>query len=172
MTVNSSGWRGHIEQFRAPSSRAQAQAITCKALLQRKNRRSVLHRPTLLRERIYSSESPGHRSKAYSLEGADRMTPRKSQPPLMIIMHSIGWGLCRTLCRWFPGLGRAFNFPLREAFVGAYANAVLEDSEQQIALTPDGLDTARSILKLAMPNDVGDTSTYPSGRSKVRSLLL
>ena len=100
------------------------------------------------------------------------MAPRRSQPPLMIIMNRIGWGLCRALCRWFPGLGRAFNFPLREAFVGAYANAVLEDSEQPIALAPDGLDTARSILKPAMLNDVGDTSTYPAGCSKVRSLLL
>jgi len=100
------------------------------------------------------------------------MTPRKSQPLLMNITYSIGWGLCRTFCRWFPGLGRAFNFPLREAFVGARANAVLEDSEQQIALTPAGLDSGRRILKLAMPNDGGDTSTYPSGRSKVRSLLL
>jgi len=100
------------------------------------------------------------------------MTPRKSRPPLMIVMNRIGWGLCRTLGRLFPGVGRAFNFPLREAFVGDYANAVLEDSEQQIALAPDGLDMAPSILKPAMLKDVGDTSTYSSGCSKVRSLLL
>lgn len=100
------------------------------------------------------------------------MTLRKSQPPLMILMNRVGWGLCRALCRLFPALGRAFNFPLREVFVGAYAQAALEDSEQEVALTPDGLDAARSILKPAMLNDVNDPSTYLSGCSKVRSLLL
>ena len=100
------------------------------------------------------------------------MTPRKSRYPLMLIINRIGWVLCRALCRCVPGLGRAFNFPLHEAFVGAYANAALEDGEQQIALTAHDLDTVRSILQSAMPNDTGDTSTYPYGYSKARSLLL
>ena len=100
------------------------------------------------------------------------MNRRKSQPPLLILLNRFGWGLCRRLCRWFPGLGRVFNFPLREAFVGAYANSVLEDSEQHIALTADGDDVAGSKLNPATPNNPGDQFTDLAGGSRVRSLLL
>ena len=99
------------------------------------------------------------------------MTQRKAQLPLVMILERVGWWLCRTFCLWFPGLGRAFNFPLHECYVGAYADVVLEDSEHQIAFTGPDLDLVRSILQAAMLNDAGDTSAYSSGRSRVRSLL-
>jgi len=89
----------------------------------------------------------------------------------MFTSRWIRWALCRKLSQWMPGLGRAFNFPLKTSFAGDFANAVLEDEEQELAFEPDGLEAARSILLAAMANDAGDTSTYPSGRTRLRSML-
>lgn len=89
----------------------------------------------------------------------------------MFTSRWIRWALCHKLSQWMPALGRAFNFPLKSSFAGDFANAVLEDEEQELAFEPDGLEAARSILLAAMANDAGDTSTYPSGRTRLRSIL-
>ena len=89
----------------------------------------------------------------------------------MFTSRWIRWALCHKLSQWMPALGRAFNFPLKTSFAGDFANAVLEDEEQELAFEPDGLEAARSILLAAMANDAGDTSTYPSGRTRLRSIL-
>ena len=89
----------------------------------------------------------------------------------MFTSRWIRWALCHKLSQWMPALGRAFNFPLKTSFAGDFANAVLEDEEQELAFEPDGLEAARSILLAAMANDAGGTSTYPSGRTRLRSIL-
>jgi len=97
--------------------------------------------------------------------------PRKSPARLMLTSRWIRWALFRKLSQWMPSLGRAFNFPLKASFAGDYATAVLEDEVQELAFEPDAHEEARKILLPAMANDAGDTSTYPSGRTTLRSML-
>ena len=98
--------------------------------------------------------------------------PRKSPMRLMFTSRWIRWALFRRLFQWAPGLARTFNFPLQAAFVRDFADEVLEDSEEVLAFAPEDLERAKPVLLPAMSNDHGDTSTYPSGRSRLRSLLL
>ena len=97
--------------------------------------------------------------------------PRKSTARTMFTGRWIRWTLCRKLFQWIPRLGRAFNFPLKTSFAGDFAQEVLENEEQELAFTPDDLEQAQRILLPAMANDAGDTSTYPSGRTRLRSML-
>jgi len=97
--------------------------------------------------------------------------PRKSPARLMFTSRWIRWALCRKLSQWMPSLGRALNFPLKTSFAGDFANAVLEDEEQELSFEPGDLGEAQRILLPAMANDAGDTSSYPSGRTRLRSLL-
>jgi hypothetical protein len=97
--------------------------------------------------------------------------PRKSQARLMFTSRWIRWAICRQLCQWAPSLGRALNFPLHASFAGGFADQVLEDETQELAFAAEDLDRAKAVLLPAMANDCGDTSTFPSGRSELRSLL-
>ena len=79
--------------------------------------------------------------------------------------------LRRKIFEWMPALARAYNAPLRAAFAGDFADIVLEDQIEDLVLAPDDLDSVMAVLRPAMRNDAGDTSTYPSGRTRLRSLL-
>ena len=98
------------------------------------------------------------------------LMPRKSPVRLMFTSRWIRWALCRKLFQWTPNLGRAFNFPLKTSFAGDLATEVLENEDQELAFAPDDLEQARRVLLPAMANDAGDTSTYPSGRTRLRSM--
>ena len=78
--------------------------------------------------------------------------------------------LVRVLCHATPGLGRLLNFPRQARFAGDFADVVLEDQIEQLALTPEDLDQARPLLTRAMVHDEGDVSTYPQGRTSLRSM--
>lgn len=97
--------------------------------------------------------------------------PRKSTARKMSTSRWIRWTLGRKLVQWMPPLGRAFNLPLKTSFAGDFAKEVLENEEQELSFAPEELDMARSILPPAMTNDAGDTSTYPFGRTRLRSML-
>ena len=89
----------------------------------------------------------------------------------MFTSRWIRWALCWKLFEWIPSLGRALNFPLQATFAGEFADVVLEDEAQELAFSPEALEQAKVVLLRAMANDYGDTSTYPEGRSGLRSLL-
>ncbi len=78
--------------------------------------------------------------------------------------------LVRVLCHATPGLDRLLNFPRQARFAGDFADVVLEDQIEQLALTPEDLDQARPLLTRAMVHDGGDVSTYPQGRTSLRSM--
>ena len=90
----------------------------------------------------------------------------------MFTSRWIRWALFRHLVQWAPGLARTFNFPLHATFASDVADEVLEDAEEDLAFAAEDLERAKAVLLPAMSNDLGDTSTYPSGRSRLRSLLL
>ena len=98
--------------------------------------------------------------------------PRKSQIRLMFTSRWIRWALFRHLFQWAPGLARTFNFPLQASLARDFADEVLEDEQEDLAFAAEDLERAKAVLLPAMTNDHGDTSTYPSGRSPLRSLLL
>ncbi len=89
----------------------------------------------------------------------------------MIVCRWLGNDLGRILCQSIPGLGRLLNFPIRAGFAGDFASEVLEDRIEELALEPEALEQAMTILTRAMVHDAGDTSTYPQGRTSLRSLL-
>ena len=97
--------------------------------------------------------------------------PRKSHLRLMFTSRWIRWALFRQICKWIPALGRGLNFPLKTSFVGDFAQSVIEDEVQELAFAPEDLETAQRILLPAMINDAGETSTYPTGRTPLRSVL-
>ncbi len=97
--------------------------------------------------------------------------PRKSHIRLMFTSRWIRWALFRQLCKWVPALGRSLNFPLKTSFVGEFAHSVVEDEMQELAFAPEDLELARNVLLAAMANDAGDTSTYPTGKTPLRSVL-
>jgi len=90
----------------------------------------------------------------------------------MFTSRWIRWVLFRHLFQWAPSLAQTFNFPLYAAFARVAADEVLEDEEVDLAFAAEDLEHAKAVLLPAMINDHGDTSTYPSGRSRLRSLLL
>ena len=98
--------------------------------------------------------------------------PRKSPLRLMFTSRWIRWALFRRLFQWAPGLARTFNFPLQASLARDFADEVLVDEEEDLAFAAEDLESAKAVLLPAMSNDHGDTSTYPSGRSRLRSLLL
>ena len=98
--------------------------------------------------------------------------PRKSPLRLMFTSRWIRWALFRRLFQWAPGLARTFNFPLQASLARDFADEVLVDEEEDLAFAAEDLESAKVVLLPAMSNDHGDTSTYPSGRSRLRSLLL
>jgi len=100
------------------------------------------------------------------------LTPRRSQSPVEILLNWAQQVLRRKLFEWIPALGRALNVPLSAAFAGDFADRTLEDQIELVALSPDDLDPAMTVLRPAMRNDAGDVSTYPQGASRLRSLLL
>jgi len=100
------------------------------------------------------------------------LTPRRSQSPVEILLNWAQQVLRRKLFEWIPALGRALNVPLSAAFAGDFADRTLEDQIELVALSPDDLDPAMTVLRPAMRNDDGDVSTYPQGASRLRSLFL
>ena len=94
---------------------------------------------------------------------------RKSPTPPVFTSRRIWWAIFRQFCQWMPGLGKTFNFPVKRSCASDFASTVLEDEVQELALAPEDLEQARSILMSSMAKDAGDTSTYPTGRSKLRS---
>ena len=90
----------------------------------------------------------------------------------MFTSRWIRWALFRRLFQWAPGLARTFNFPLQASLARDFADEVLVDVEEDLAFAAEDLESAKAVLLPAMSNDHGDTSTYPSGRSRLRSLLL
>ena len=98
------------------------------------------------------------------------MTPRRSQAPLEIVSGWVELLWRQKIFEWFPALARAFNMPLRACFSGEFASVTLEDQIEELAFAPGDLDQAMVVLTPARRNDAGDTSTYPAGRSSLRSL--
>ena len=101
-----------------------------------------------------------------------RLTPRRSQSPIEILVNWAQRVLRRKVFEWIPALGRALNVPLGASFAGDFADKVLEDRIEVLALAPGDLDEAMTVLRPAMRNDAGDVSTYPQGQTRLRSLLL
>ena len=101
-----------------------------------------------------------------------RLTPRRSQSPVEILLNRAQRVLRRKIFEWIPPLGRALNVPLGAAFAGDFADQVLEDRIELLALSPEDLEPAMAVLRPAMRNDAGDVSTYPQGHSRLRSLLV
>ena len=100
------------------------------------------------------------------------LTPRRSQSPVEILLIWAQRVLRRKIFEWTPALGRALNVPLGASFAGDFADKVLEDQIELLAIAPEDLDEAMIVLRPAMRNDAGEVSTYPQGVSRLRSLLL
>lgn len=96
---------------------------------------------------------------------------RGSHAPFKFPKGWIQWAICRQLSQWMPSLGRAFNFPWKTSFAGDFANVVLEDEEHALSFTPTNLEQVQDVLLSARANDAGDTSTYATGSTKLRSLI-
>ncbi len=98
-----------------------------------------------------------------------RLTPRRSQSPVEILLNWAQRVLRRKVFEWIPPLGRALNVPLGASFAGDFADKVLEDRIEVLALAPEDLEEAMAVLRPAMRNDAGDVSTYPEGQTRIRS---
>ncbi|MDT2024440.1 glycosyltransferase family 61 protein [Methylocella sp. CPCC 101449] len=74
------------------------------------------------------------------------------------------WAGTRALVHIVPPLGRALSFPLVSRAAVDNAARVIENIAEPFGLSATPVEV-ETILRPAMANDLGDTSTYPEGRS-------
>ncbi len=98
------------------------------------------------------------------------MRPR-SKSPIEIASDWTETVLRQKIFEWIAPLGRAFNVPRGASFAGDFADKTLEDKTEDLAFAPEDLAQLDRVLRVAKRNDEGDTSTYATGTTKLRSLL-
>jgi len=94
-----------------------------------------------------------------------------SRSVIEILADWLGLVLREKIYLWIPPLGRAFHVPRGASFAGDFAAKTLEDQTEALALAPEEFAQAQPILTPARRNDEGDTSTYGTGTTRLRSLL-
>lgn len=78
------------------------------------------------------------------------------------------WAGMRTLARIAPAFGQALSFPLVSRAAVENAAQVIENVAEPFGLSASPAEV-ETVLRPAMANDLGDTSTYPQGRSTLFS---
>lgn len=91
--------------------------------------------------------------------------PRKSKWRTMATSRWLRWALLRSVCLAFPPLARALNFPLRAVRAIDIADRVLEHAVSELTFSDAAGPVVDEVLRAAMANDAGYTSTYPQRRS-------
>ncbi|MDH7796120.1 MULTISPECIES: glycosyltransferase family 61 protein [unclassified Beijerinckia] len=96
------------------------------------------------------------------------MAGKKSVLRRTLNVRWLRWAGMRALVKIAPPLGRAFSFPLVSRAAVENAARVIENVAEPFGLTASAAQV-ETILRPAMANDLGDTSTYPQGRSTLFS---
>lgn len=85
-------------------------------------------------------------------------------------MRWLRWASMRAIGRAAPRAAHAFAFPMKSVAAISAASKVIENSITRLRIAVSQSETD-AILRPAMANDLGDTSTYPSAESPLRTQI-